>query len=374
MLFKSSNIFLLLLLILFSCGNKYKPKTDSADLFVALPTPPIKVTNTEGTWLVYELHLKSPTLQKVEIFDSEALLQTYDAFNTRKDLHLASIWLEFPALGWKNQELIHKFYFRDSAGNSKQNTFKLKLEKQYPNPITITFPVPHGIWLAEAAPGKNSYHTRAIFPFKEPLFDSKQQGYLIGNNPQRYAIDYAMLVDGRPHKNDGKKLEDWYCYNLPILASEGGKVIFTENNIPDNMIPGEIDYKITASNITGNVVYIEHGDGSIATYCHLIPNSIVVKTGDIVTTGQELGRLGNSGNSSAPHLHFHLLTNPEGKTLNEYADGLYMESLPYKFSRFTKLGKLPTSYLDERPLKKFIPTISEVFNNALPSENDVIEF
>lgn len=310
----------------------------------------------------------------MEIFDGNELQLTYDDFNTRDDLQLASIWLEFPETGWKNLGLIHKFYYKDSIGNAKQTTFNLKVEQQYPDPITIAFPVPQGIWLAEAAPGSNSYHTRAIFAYPELVFDSEQQGYLIGSNPQRYAIDFAKLVDGLPYKNTGKNLDDWYCYNLPIRAAVGGKVVFTENKIPDNMTPGEIDYKITASNITGNVVYIEHEDSSIGTYCHLIPNSIVVEVGDIVSTGQEIGRLGNSGNSSAPHLHFHLLTNPEGKQITEYADGLFMESLPYKFSQFTKLGSLPTGYLDEPPLKPFVPTMSEVYNNALPSENDVIEF
>ncbi|MEM0518145.1 M23 family metallopeptidase [Aequorivita flava] len=374
MFLKSKFILLLATLALFYSCNENEPHNDPYDLLVALPTAPVKVANTSGTWLVYEMHIKVSSLQKVEIFNNNNLQLSYTDFITRDDFHLASIWLQFPPQGWTDDVLAHQFYYKDSTGTAKQHTFNLKLAEQFPDPITIAFPVPEGIWLAEAAASPTSYHTRAIFPYPEPVFDPTQQGYLIGNNPQRYAIDYAKLVDGLPYQNDGSQLEDWYCYNLPILASQGGKVIFTENNIPDNLTPGELDYTINASNITGNVVYIEHDDGSIGTYCHLIPNTILVEVGDLVTTGQELGRLGNSGNSFAPHLHMHLLTNPEGKQILEYVDGLFFESLPYKFAQFTKLGHLPPGYLDQPPLTPFTPTTNQVYTDVLPSESDVIEF
>jgi murein DD-endopeptidase MepM/ murein hydrolase activator NlpD len=183
-----------------------------------------------------------------------------------------------------------------------------------------------------------------------------------------------MLVDGLPYINDGSHLEDWFCYNLPILAAQGGKVIFTEDGIPDNQTPFELDYPTDINNATGNVVYIEHADGTIGNYSHMVPNSILVEVGDVVIPGQQLGRLGNSGNSFAPHLHMHVLTNPEGKLLIEYSDGLFMESLPYKFAQFTKLGTAPIGYLDESPIYPFVPTMSEIYNNVIPSESDVIEF
>lgn len=371
---KPQNILILLLITLLTACNKNNPHNEASDLLAALPTPPVKVINTNGTWLVYEMHIKAPSLQKVEIQNNNQLLLSYTNFITRNDLHIASIWLPFPAQGWENEELQHQFQYRDANGNAKQHNLSINIEPQYPDPITIAFPVSEGVWLAEGAPGSSSYHTRAIFPYPEPLFDSTQQGYLIGNNPQRYAIDYAKLVSGLPYKDDGSQLEDWYCYNQPVLAAQGGKVLFTEDGIPDNQTPGKLDYQTDITNATGNVVYIEHADGSIGTYCHMIPNTLRVQTGDVVTTGQELGRLGNSGNSFAPHLHMHMLTNPEGKAILEYADGLFMESLPYKFSQFTKLGGLPPGYLDEPPLIPFTTTISEKQNNTLPSESEVIEF
>ena len=376
MTFSKNPITILLLTLIFvtSC-NKDDAKEITADFFVALPTPPVKVKNTDGTWMVYELHIKAPALQKVDIFNDNNLQLSYSDFNTRGDINIGSIWFPFPEQGWQNTELVHKFQYKDAAGNSKEYIFNLTIQQQYPDPITIAFPLPPGVWLAESSASSTSLHTRALFPFPDgPKFDSEQEGYIFGNNPQRYAIDYIKFVDGLPYKNDGSNLEDWYCYNSPILAAQGGIVIFTEDGIPDHQTPFELDYPTDATNATGNVVYIEHADGTIGTYCHLIPNSVLVEKGDIVITGQELGRLGNSGNSLLPHLHMHVLTNPEGKQINEYADGLFMESLPYKFSQFTKLGALPIEYLDHPPLTPFTATMSEVYNNVLPSESDIIEF
>ncbi len=362
------------LVLVSSCSNNDDLKDSNIDFYVALTTSPVKVQNTTGVWFVYEMHVKASSLSKVDIYNEDNLQLSYTDFRSRDDIHLASIWIEYPEAGWQNQELTHKFQYKDATGLEKHYTFNLQVQEQYQDPITIAFPVPQGVWLAEGAPGSNSYHTRSLFPFAEPFFDEEQQGYLFGNNPQRYAIDYAMLLDGLPYLNDGSNLEDWHCYNLPIIAARGGKVIYTKDGIPDNQSPPELDYSIDENNVTGNVVYIEHVDGTIGTYCHLVQNSVKVEIGDTVVTGQELGRLGNSGNSTAPHLHMHVLTNPENKQLTKYSDGLYLESLPYKFTQFTKLGVAPIGYLDIKPIYPFIPTTPKVFNNVLPSESDVIEF
>lgn len=362
-----------LLLFFTSCNNNEDPN-HANDIFVALPTPPVKVKNTQGTWLVYDMHITAPEVEKVEISNKGELLLSYTDFISVGDMHIGTIWLPFPAQGWHDKDLVNDFLYTDAEGNSKQHRFTLKLPDDIPDPISIAFPVPQGVWLAEGAPGSNSYHTRALFPYSEPLFDPNQQGYLFGNNPQRYAIDYALLANGLPYENDGSALTDWHCYNLPIYAAKAGKVLFTEDGIPDNQTPGELDYPTDETNATGNVVYIEHADGTIGTYCHMVPNSLLVQAGDVVTTGQQLGRLGNSGNSFAPHLHMHVMTNPEGKEIEKYSDGLYMESLPYTFTQFTKLGSLPPGYLDEDPIYPFQPTQSEPFTHCLPSESDVISF
>jgi murein DD-endopeptidase MepM/ murein hydrolase activator NlpD len=66
-----------------------------------------------------------------------------------------------------------------------------------------------------------------------------------------------------------------------------------------------------------------------AVYAHLQPGSIPVREGERVTAGQLVGRLGNSGNSTAPHLHFQLSDSP---------DVLTSSSLPFVFDRYTLVG------------------------------------
>lgn len=357
-----------------ACRKDEAPKSET-DFYVALPSPPVRLVNTTGEWLVYEMHVKTPALESVEIRHGGELVLEYANFNSLNDLHIGSIWLEFPAEGWEQGELEHRFYYREAAGGElREREFVLPVERAYPDPKTIAFPVPGGVWLAEGAAGPNSYHTRSLFPYDEPRYDEGQEGYLFGNNPQRFAIDYALLEDGLPYVNDGTQLSDWHCYNMPVLAAQGGVVIFTKDGIPDNQTPWELDYETDIHNATGNVVYVEHADGTIGTYCHLVPHSIEVAEGDTVVTGQALGRLGNSGNSFAPHLHMHVLTNPEGKTIDSYPDGLFMESLPYRFESFTRLGQLEPGFLDVKPIEQFVPTGAEEFELVLPSESDVISF
>ena len=63
---------------------------------------------------------------------------------------------------------------------------------------------------------------------------------------------------------------------------------------------------ITSETIGGNHVVLDLGGGRFAFYAHLQPGSLKVKVGDRVTRGQIIGLVGNSGNSTEPHLHFHI--------------------------------------------------------------------
>lgn len=57
----------------------------------------------------------------------------------------------------------------------------------------------------------------------------------------------------------------------------------------------------------GNYVIIEHENKEYSMLAHLKKNSIQVKVGELVKEGQHIGRCGNSGNSSEPHLHFQIM-------------------------------------------------------------------
>jgi hypothetical protein len=123
---------------------------------------------------------------------------------------------------------------------------------------------------------------------------------------------------------DGATNEDYYTWGREIVAPAGGKVVYARNDVPDNPRPGVIEAERFLSlpdplhAIGGNMVVIDHGNGEFSLLGHMMKGSVRVKTGDTVESGQLLGLVGNSGNSDAPHLHYHLMA---GDTLFQ-SDGL----------------------------------------------------
>ena len=91
----------------------------------------------------------------------------------------------------------------------------------------------------------------------------------------------------------------------------------------------------------GNSVIIRIRPDVYALYAHLQAGKIAVKVGDKVKAGARIGRLGNSGNSSAPHLHFGLLDRPDPLTGN---------SLPFVIDQFELTGKVDASEQEPRRL------------------------
>ena len=83
--------------------------------------------------------------------------------------------------------------------------------------------------------------------------------------------------------------------------------------------------------LAGNHIVVDMGDGNFALYAHIKTGTVAVKIGDHVKTGDVLGHLGNTGNSSAPHLHFHVMDGPSP---------LASRGLPYEIEGFEGQGRL----------------------------------
>lgn len=128
--------------------------------------------------------------------------------------------------------------------------------------------------------------------------------------PQTFAIDF-LLLDGRNRffTGDLKKNENWPSFGAPVYASAPGRVVSVRRNMVDN-VPGSFPSTTTLNNAGGNMVITRIGRGQFIAYSHLEQGSVTVRVGDIVRRGQKLGRLGNSGNSEAPHLHFQVMNRP----------------------------------------------------------------
>ncbi|MDW8265869.1 MAG: M23 family metallopeptidase [Gemmataceae bacterium] len=131
---------------------------------------------------------------------------------------------------------------------------------------------------------------------------------------QRWAYDLVVAKDGKTFRRDGKTCEDYYCYGLAVLAPADGTVHAVSDGEPD--MP--IGVMGGGKDAGGNQVVLEVAPNEFLFLCHLQPGSITVKKGDRVTAGQVVGRVGNSGNTSEPHLHIHLQHGPDP----DFAEGI----------------------------------------------------
>jgi urea transporter/murein DD-endopeptidase MepM/ murein hydrolase activator NlpD len=111
---------------------------------------------------------------------------------------------------------------------------------------------------------------------------------------------------GNPVAANGYSLQDDPAYGKPVVAAAPGKVVRVIDGIPDNPIGQE-----NLKDRWGNLVMLEHTVGLYTLYCHLTPGSIGTKEKELVSKGQTLGRIGNSGRSPIPHLHFQCQRSPE---------------------------------------------------------------
>jgi len=141
---------------------------------------------------------------------------------------------------------------------------------------------------------------------------------------QRFALDFLVLVEGSSHAGDGSANENYHAFGLPILAPGPGVVIAAVDGVPDN-IPGVMN----PDQPLGNYVVIDHQNGEYSFLAHLKQGSVAVQVGVRVEPGDLLGLCGNSGNSSEPHLHYHLQNAPG------FPGG---QGLPAQFQSYTADG------------------------------------
>ena len=189
---------------------------------------------------------------------------------------------------------------------------------------------------------------------------------------QRFAIDWIRLDDqGRLVDGDPSDVRSYTAYGADILAVAGGTVVETQDTL-DDQVPGQLPdpTTITLKNVLGNHVVVRHRDGRYATYAHMQKDSVTVEVGDHVRTGETLGKVGNTGNTSAPHLHFQIT---DGRSV------LGSSGLPYVFDRFRLQGRLdPQRWATATTLEGtwnegLLPTPSPR-RAQLPLDLDIVDF
>lgn len=121
-----------------------------------------------------------------------------------------------------------------------------------------------------------------------------------------WAYDFDIVDEqGKTYHGEGNKPEDYYCYNLPVIAPAAGYVTDVRDGIEDNQVT-----EVNLEQNWGNSIVIKHAEGLYTKLSHLKPGSIAVKFGDYVQKAQILARCGSSGRSPEPHLHFQVQTTP----------------------------------------------------------------
>lgn len=148
---------------------------------------------------------------------------------------------------------------------------------------------------------------RLAFPLRDGTYFVGNGGTTAVLNPhvrvptQRYALDIVQLnaFGSRARGLYPTDLRRYAIYGRSVHAPCSGTVTQVVDGLPD-LIPPATDRRHPA----GNFVAIACGSVTVV-LAHLMPGSVRVRLGDSVTVGAPLGRVGNSGNTTEPHLHIH---------------------------------------------------------------------
>lgn len=149
---------------------------------------------------------------------------------------------------------------------------------------------------------------------------------------QRFAIDFVQLNEATltTFEGDPKSNSSYFLYGAEVRAARAGQVVAVRDGIAENtptepLPPADVD------SAPGNYVVEKFDEHHFALYAHLKPGSIRVRVGDRVNSGCLLAVVGNSGNSTEPHLHFQVM---------DRASPLDADGLPYVFDKFRLTAKL----------------------------------
>ncbi len=187
-------------------------------------------------------------------------------------------------------------------------------------PVVVSPPLHGGRWVAFGGYCGTAGHRRCLFPLQNKLVSA-----------QRYAIDWIKIDDGSYSvKGNPNRNSSAIAYGEPVYAVADGTVCGVVDRFADQSPPTasgseRLEYP------AGNSVTLDMGGGLYAMFAHLQPGSIKVKRGQKVKRGDEIGRVGNSGNSTGPHLHFHVTSD---------APILASDGVPYIFDEFNVVGEV----------------------------------
>lgn len=342
-----------------------------------VPKPPTVAIASTGGFVAYELHVTNLTataenLTRVEVLDaaSGAVLTSVADSTLRRET--ARLGPNVPAaerlrIGGGLRAVVYLWFPIDPARPPANLRHRLTLERDssgmksvLEGAITPVAPAGppigaplRGEWAALNGPSQASGHRRLVLG----LNGSVASG-------QRFAIDFLQVgEDHSTFTGDRTKNESYHAYGEEMYAVADGVVVETKDGLPEN-VPGGRAVAIDLETVAGNHIVIDIGGGRYAFYAHVIPGSLRVKTGDRVKRGQVLALVGNSGNSTEPHLHFHIVD-----SVAEGTSTLGAEGLPYGIEQFELLGSctLGAAISCERAAAVLV-------RRGIPLQNQIVRF
>ncbi|HEY5845490.1 MAG TPA: M23 family metallopeptidase [Microlunatus sp.] len=225
-------------------------------------------------------------------------------------------------------------------------------------PTVIGPPLTGDSWVAVNACCTLSPHRGAMIPIAGRI-----------NGSERYAVDWSRFdlkaeplidvekgIDARL-RGDPTRNESYFTFGQPVVAVADATVVTVVSDLPEAP-PGTLLPGLSISDVGGNRIILELGNGVFAFYAHLQTGSPTVRAGDPVRKGQLIARAGNSGNTSESHLHFHLMDSPLPLTA---------ENVPFVIDSFTFDGTASAEKLLTEPPPG--PRTSE-----LPMINSAVSF
>jgi len=351
---------------------------------LSVPAQPVPVNAAGSTALVYELHIANlgtqPLhLERIVVADGATAggppIATYDRREIERSVKLLGprgaappkeltpgvraifyVWLTFDSPARVPRALSHTVTFA-GGDTARGDTVPVRP----PADLVLAAPMSAGDWWIGLGPSNTSEHRRAVIRVGDDT---------VPHLAQRFAIDWVKMDARGDYARDrkGRRNADWYGYGEPVRAVTDARVVAAIDSIPDNT-PGENSRAVamTVATVLGNYVVLDLGAGSetvrrYALYGHLKPGTIQVHVGDVVSRGQALGAIGNSGNSDGPHLHFHVTEAPDAATAP-----LRGEGIPFMLDAFAVVAHDPGRVSERAQL-----TPLGLHQHALPVEGDVI--
>jgi murein DD-endopeptidase len=355
-----------------------------ANVEFRVPKPPTVAAGDSGAFLTYELHISNlapvvVVLKRVDVVNgadtSRGLLSVADSALLRIVTHPGSMVPPSERLRIAGGSRANLYLWIPVDKNNPPATLRHRLTIQVLAPpdsatqvldgaltpverqaVRIRPPL-RGEWLAGNGPSNQSGHRRTALALNGTV--------AIG---QRFAIDFLQVDDSgrtwRPGADTNNK--SYYAYGKDIISVGDGVVVETKDSIPENSPRSPVARAVPINLITvaGNHIVVDMGQGHYAFYAHVQPGSLRVRVGDRVRSGQVLALLGNSGNSTEPHLHFHIVDAVASGTSTLGAEGI-----PYATS-FDVIGRCTLSAAGIKCARNSPITVRD----GIPLQNQLVRF